>query len=227
MKRITWMSFCLLFALFSCSKCEKRDIIARKPVKGMVFNNCTDSGLANIKVYLQTFKGNSLVNSQEAVTGQEGNFAFDADIHSSDKYSYAIHIPSKSGGVSGGFTEAGINGTTMYFSNGESDIFMRPKVTPKFLVINLFQIKNNLSVHTDSIRTMFYQLKYHANSNDMPYSFGIGSYGNEPLLAGNVGNYPMGLYFILTDKWINGSHSEDKDSIYLNWGAQKTYTVFW
>jgi hypothetical protein len=226
MKRVTWMSFCLLFALFSCSKCEKRDIIARKPVKGMVFNNCTDSGLANMKVYLQTFKGNSLVNSQEAVTGQEGYFAFDADIHSSEKYSYAIHIPSKSGGISTGFTEVAFNGTTMYFSKEESDVFMRPHVTPGFLTYTTEYI-TAITNKQDSVRVLSEQRTYHKNKPDMPYQIPGGSYGDKSFYKDQTSHYPMGLYNIRIDTWKGGVHSTIYDSIYLAWGDTKTYTLNW
>jgi hypothetical protein len=51
--------------------------------------------------------------------------------------------------------------------------------------------------------------------------YGLGSYTN------NSGNYPMGKYIIDMDIWKSGVHTTKKDSVYLGWGANTTYTINW
>ena len=81
-----------------CKK-EPADQVTKQDIQGMVFNNCTDSGFAGVKVLFLTYKnGNQLYESVETISDKNGNFLFNnASIHSSSKYSYAVHIKSQSG----------------------------------------------------------------------------------------------------------------------------------
>ncbi len=73
--------------IFACCKKDKDQIILHD-IKGMVYNNCTDSGLANVTVYLKDGKGLNLSTVSDAV----GNFIFrGVDIHSSSQYNYNIY----------------------------------------------------------------------------------------------------------------------------------------
>ncbi|MCC7534140.1 MAG: hypothetical protein IT246_09385 [Bacteroidia bacterium] len=210
--------------IFACCKKDKDQIILHD-IKGMVYNNCTDSGLANVTVYLKDGKGLNLSTVSDAV----GNFIFKGvDIHSSSQYNYNIYIPSKSGTNATTFEYCGFVGTTLSFNYDEADMFFKPRVMPRYLSLNLFCNKSPITDSNDSIMFFFTNSTLHKNMPDYPYRFGGGGfYGTNSYNIGNIGNYPMGKYIIDIDKWVSGVHTYTKDSIYLEWGANKTYTINW
>src|SRR5688572_12507044 len=105
-------------------------------INGVVFNNCTDSGLAKVTVFLRTYRDGNLYEEQNTVSGTEGSFRFEkVSIHSSDDYSYAIYIPGKSGYGAQTPEYCGFTGTTLYFSKNESSLLLKPRVTPKYLFL--------------------------------------------------------------------------------------------
>lgn len=210
-------------------------------INGMVFNNCTDSGLANVTVYLNINDGSS-TSSRQTLSDANGNFSFDGvSIHSSSKYSYAIYIPSKSGYISsGGPTEIGINGTTLNFNYDEVGVFFKPRVTPKFLFCGFYCTTNKTSL-SDSIIYKCSQYIYHKNNSNEIFSFGgevASAYGDylgtvnvpDPNIVtyySPMGNYPMGKYIIEMDIWKSGVYTTRMDSVYLGWGSNTTYTINW
>jgi hypothetical protein len=217
--------FALLF-ITACSKCKK-DIIIEKSIKGMVYNDCTDSGLAAVPVYFQTLKKGSLNNSVETISGVNGSFNFsNAQIHDNDDYSYAIHIPSKSGGISATYTEVAFNGTTMYFSKDQSEEFLRPHVRPSFLKLTLI-CQTLPGSPQDSIYFVLSQLTYHKNKPDMPFELPGGAFGDKSQYFNEYVHYPMGLYTITIDKWKSGIHTKDTQTVYIEWGGNRTYTLNW
>jgi len=162
--KIIILGTCLVFMLVSCKKDKENDIVTKQTLKGMVFNKCTDSGLANVTVYLKTYKDEKGIASRETVSDAAGNFSFEnTEIHSSSKYSYAIHIPSKSGDGATTPEYAGFNGTTMHFTGKEVNMntFLKPRVTPKALKLcfvveptvfinypdSLYNIQQNMTVY--------------------------------------------------------------------------------
>lgn len=224
----TLISACLLL---SCRKenPEKIDQVMTQDVKGMVFNNCTDSGLAGIKVYFQVFLDEKkIVENIETTSGKDGSFLFKGvNIHSNNAYTYAVYIKSQSGDGAPFASLSRFTGTTIYFHNYESQTFLKPRVTPGFFILTLYLNTAIISTANDSVIAMFKQLKYKNNVPGSPYMFGGGSYGNQSTQKGNIGHYPMGLYNITIDKWRGGVHTTSYDSIYLGWAGDKTYTVNW
>ena len=221
--------FFTFLSLIACRE-DKKDIITKHPITGMVYNNCTDSGLAGVKVFLETFKDDkTLVQQRETISGEGGKFEFaEAEIHSNDRYNYALHIESKSGTAAKLPEHCGFDGTTMYFFNHEVDMEFRPRVTPRFLNC-CFQLLPPTNVQKpDSICIIPVQNIFHKNVPDLPYTGWIGPNG---LLGGNKtcawGNYPMGLWHLKIEKWKDGIYSVKHDSIYLDWKDIKTYTVEW
>ena len=99
----------LTSSLIFFASCKKdKDMVTTHKVKGMVFNNCTDSGLANVTVYLNISDGKN-INTVQTISDALGNFTFDnVQIHSASNYKYAIYIPSKSGGYDQSHFEKGI-----------------------------------------------------------------------------------------------------------------------
>ncbi|MFN8231118.1 MAG: hypothetical protein U0V03_09390 [Bacteroidia bacterium] len=165
MKIIITLITCTLLLFTSC----KRDTVTTHDIKGMVFNNCTDSGLANVTVYLQDNKGLNL----STLSDVNGNFVFSGvKIHSSDKYSYGLNIPSKSGIGATTFEYAGFNGESVNFSPNEADEFFKLKVTPKYLNFQVFCNKSIITNANDSI--LFYCSNYvfHKNVPSANYRWG-------------------------------------------------------
>jgi len=219
------------FILLSCRKenSEKMDQVSTQDVKGMVYNNCTDSGLAGVKVYFKVFRDEkNIVQNIETTSGKDGSFLFKGvNIRSNNVYTYAVYIKSQSGIGAAFASLSRFTGTTIYFHNYESQTFLKSRVTPGFFNLTLYLNTAIISTANDSVIAMFKQLKYKNNVPESPYMFGGGSYGNQSTQKGNMGDYPMGLYNITIDKWRGGVHTTSYDSIYVGWADEKTYTVNW
>ena len=212
----------MLFFVLSCRKKEK-DTITRHDLKGMVYNNCTDSGLAGVNVSLNINDGKN-TSSYGTVSGVNGEFSFaNIEIHSNSKYSYAINIPGNSG-TGGGAVR--LDGTTMYFNYNEADTYFKPRVTPGFLLFYVYYITTPTTLN-DSVIVSFVQKTFHKNVSDLPYKLGGGGHGNIAVQSDNHSNYPMGKYDLTINKWKSGIYTTSIDSIYLPWGSTKTYTINW
>ena len=220
--------FFTFLSLIACRE-DKKDIITKHPITGMVYNNCTDSGLAGVKVFLQTFKDDkTLVQQRETVSGDGGKIEFsDVEIHSSEQYNYALHIESKDGTTSQTPEHCGFDGTTMYFFRHEVDMEFKPRVTPRFLRCCIQMSPLQKITHPDSVSVVFEQRVFHKNVPDLPYTAWYGPYFTGTAASCSWGNYPMGLWQIKIEKWKNGIYSLKHDSIYLDWKDIKTYTVEW
>lgn len=215
---------CLLLSV-SCKK--EKDIITPRVINGRVYNNCTDSGLAGVSVYLKIIKDNSEYKSYKMVSGTDGNFSFsNVEIHSSSNYSYVIYIPSKSGEQATTPEYCRFDGTEIYFNSSEFDVFFKPRVTPGFLLLKVYY-SSLTATSNDTVITNFSQNIFQKNVPMLPYSLNGGAYGNTPLLFDHYGNYPMGKYNITIESWKSGLYTIKKDSIYLGWGSTNTYTVNW
>ncbi len=220
MKLILNIFICIFLFFTACKK--NKDIVATKNINGMLFNNCTDSGLANVTVFLQDGQGLNL----STVSGANGNFSFNnVQIHSNAEYNYVIYIPSKSGTNATTFEYCGFDGTRLYFNNDEADIFFKPRVTPSYLFFTVYCNKIPFTNTNDSIIFYCNNYTFHKNVPNYPYGWG-GGYGDH-IYFDNVGNYPMGKYNIDIDIWKSGVHTTKKDSVYLSWGANTSYTINW
>ncbi len=195
----------------------------------MVYNNCTDSGLAGVQVILQTFKDDkNLIQQREIVSSNNGSFVFEnAEIHSSDKYNYALHIPSKSGIGAQEKEHCGFNGTTMYFFKHDTGLFFKPRVRPSFLFMRSYFVNSNVTTENDSVIIKYTQNEFHQNDPSLPHYFFSGSTGNIPSGTSTMGNYPMGMYQIEIRTIRNGQSTIRHDSIYIGWADTKTYTINW
>jgi hypothetical protein len=169
MKNLIFVCLLIVVMYVSCKK--EKDTITQHDIKGMVFNNCTDSGLANVTVYLQDGQGLNL----STVSGVNGNFSFNnVQIHSSTKYNYALYILSKSGINAQTFEYCGFGGTVLGFNYNEVDVFFKPRVIPACL---FYRIECNpivITSRTDSIRYHLYQYTLHKNDIDAGYTWGGG-----------------------------------------------------
>ncbi len=219
---IKYLIFSLCIFIISCKR--DNDTVTTQNIKGQVYNLTTDSGLANIIVYLKINDSRS-TNSFSTVSGVNGNFTFtNVQMHSSNQYSYNLHIPSVSGigGVGVGF-----NGTTVTFTNNQANTFFKLNVVPKFFLFTLSFNHTPITSANDSVVILMNQYIFHKNVPDLPYSLGGKHYGDKSTQSGTIGNYPMGLWNLKIDKWKSGVYTATKDSIYLGYGATSTYTVNW
>jgi len=213
------------FFFYQCRK-DKKDEITMQNLNGMVFNNCTDSGFAGVKVYFQTIKDNSVISSRETISELGGNFSFsNAEIHSNEEYRYAMYIQSKSGIGATSPEYSLFNGTTMYFKKDQTSTFFKPRVTPGFFKLRVaYQGTCNL---TDTVNPTFTQNTFHKNDPSIPYEFTLGTNGSAPNTIVSNDNYPMGKYSIKIVKFKNNAYTTTYDSIYLGAADTKTYTINW
>jgi len=181
----------------------------------MAYNNCTDSGLAGVKVYLHILQDQAIVEKFETISGDGGNFIFsNASIHNDEKFTYAIYIPSKSGTNATEASQVRFDGTTIYFTKSEFYIFLKPRVTPGFLLYTIYYLTTPTNTD-DSILVYYEQKKFHKNVPDLPYKLGWGGYGNYDKQSDFYGDYPMGEYFVTIIKYKSGTHTINYDTIYL------------
>lgn len=215
-----------MFLFVYCKK--DTDTVTQQAVNGMVYNQCTDSGLAGVTIYLKINKDNSELKSYQTVSGSNGNFSFSGvDIHSNSAYSYAINIPSKSGDGATTPEYCGFDGANISFTKDQANTFFKPKVRPSFLFLHSQFINSTISSNQDSIVVKYAQKIFNKNVPILPYYFFSGTYGNFASNLYTMGNYPMGKYNITIDKWRSAIHTTVYDSIYIGWATTKTYTINW
>jgi hypothetical protein len=71
-----------------------------------------------------------------------------------------------------------------------------------------------------------YQNTLHKNNSGATYTRSGEGYGSNVSWS-NLGGFPMGKQIIQIDMWKSSVHTTKKDSVYLTWGANKTYTITW
>jgi len=239
--KIILTGVCLVFILATCKKDKEQDVVTRQELKGMVYNNCTDSGLAGVKVYLRTYKDNKGIASMETVSDANGDFSFtDAELHSSSKYSYAIYIPSISGIGANNPELSVFNGTTIYFTGKEvnANTFLRPKVTPGFF--NFCYTINHVDTikSPDSISIYFEQKTLRKNVPNSTYGYPENSINGKGKMVSNIppivstagscmGSRWMGKWHVTVEKIKSGIYSFTQDSIYISWKGSNSYTINW
>jgi hypothetical protein len=208
---------------------EGKDSIVYKDVKGEVFNLCTDSGIGGITVYLEIYKAKERIEKYSEVSDIGGKFYFkSAPLHSSTAFSYNLYIPSKSGFSAEDRESCGIKGGSVSFNLELANENLRLNVIPSFIYLAFYFPRKNTTVASDSIIARCEQRIYHKNVPDYPYKFGDGAIGTEKgTYPKRIGNYPMGLYHIVVDKWIGGVHTQWQDSVYTSYGDSAKYVVNW
>ncbi|OFY82248.1 MAG: hypothetical protein A3F72_09455 [Bacteroidetes bacterium RIFCSPLOWO2_12_FULL_35_15] len=224
----------LIFILFftTCKKDDEADYITKETIRGNVRNNCTGKGFANIEVKLleryEKGRNNVDVNSYTCITDNLGDFTFkDIDIHSSSKYTYAEYIASH---YSPEYFLYGIG--PLEIEKGHMSIFNQIGIsaTFKLLILQLSQNVTSIAPDTFTINIQQRTLHYYEpnrvyEETGFPRFFYIGALGIYSYV--NVCNYPMGWWHITLDKTKNGVHSVINDSIYLDMGADTSYTIPW
>ena len=216
------LKYLLLLVLLALISCKKKDTITHATIHGQVYNQCTDSGLANITVYI--YENNNSI--AQTTSGTNGNFTFtNVAIHSSSDYSYQVYIPAISG-IGGA---AGFQVNDVSFTSTNTSQFFVVDVVPSFGDLCFTSNITSPIISPDSFFVLFKQKKI-ATSSISPYvtyTLGTSSYHFIPSHSYCMGDYVMGLWNITIDKWKSGVHTTTNDSIYLSYGATKTYTLNW
>jgi hypothetical protein len=228
-----YISAIILIFICSCTKKEYPnpepiDSIVIRNIRGMVFNNCTDSGLADIPLFLNVYSDNDLVKKYSAISGDSGKFFFDhVEMHTSPLYSYDIFIPSKSGFVVPRRSETGFDGTRMTFSTAESYLFLRPQVTPRIYYLN-FHFEREKESNIDSLHFTASQEIFHNNVPDLPHILKARIFKNSNNGSGNWGGgYPSGKYKIEITKWKGKDFIIEKDEMYIKFQDSLTHVIEW
>lgn len=229
---MTRSKYIFLFVVFSflittCKK-EEEDYIKKETIRGNVRNNCTGKGFANVEVKLlerhENGNNNVDVNSYSCITDTNGNFIFkDIDIHYSDKYSYAEYIESH---YSPDYNFYGIG--PIEIEKGSMSVFNQIGISASFKVCKIM-LPLGITVSTpDTFAIKFEQLKLHYYEPDRNWVLNrYSSAGNTTGEILSLATYPMGWWHITFDKTKDGIHSIINDSIYLEMGADTSYTIPW
>ena len=145
--------------LNSCKKDSDTDKVTTQTIHGQVYNLCTDSGLANVTVYLK-IQGPS-PSSLQTVSGTNGNFTFNVPVHSSDDYTYELYIPSLSG--IGGGPEVGFDGCDGYVIKSNVNQSQLLCVVPHAKNWNIYLPYNAHFTTNDTISLIIQQNTFHKN----------------------------------------------------------------
>lgn len=211
----------ITFLFFSCrrEKDNKNFPVVKQDIKGIIINNCTDSGCARIKIFLNILDQKKMIFATETTSDSMGEFVFpNIDIYYNDEYTYYIQI------LDGGGTQFSIDGTLMYFTAKESSLYLKPRVTPRFNQLCYNPLISFPISQPDSLYIFFQQRVFHKNVPDLPFS---GKITNRSTFQSCTSGYPMGMWTFEIKKWKSGIYTHTWDSLYLGWGDTKTYTVNW
>ncbi|HEX7413458.1 MAG TPA: hypothetical protein VF411_05380 [Bacteroidia bacterium] len=218
MKKVLGIGLVLLAAAFisNCKKDSSNDTITTQTIHGQVYNLCTDSGLANVTVYLYT-NGLGSGNYISTVSGANGNFTFgNVQIHSSSDYSYSLNIPSVSG--IGGGTQPAIDGSAIAINKSNLNQSFILNVVPHASNMRLYFPNGTHLTANDTFVLTIQQNTFHTNSPTSNWEF-IWPYPPPPPtnFLGNIGNYPMGWWHTTLNKTHNGVHTVSTYSFYVGW----------
>ena len=235
MKTSSYIVVLLGLIVFSCKKQAElsgealdRDSIIYKDIKGKVYNLCTDSGLAGIKVYLEIYDRKGLHTKYNQISGINGEYIFEnVELHTNPEYNYSLYIPSKSGFSAKDRESCGIKGGSLSFDLEDTETLLQTNVIPSFIYMNIYFVRDATGPETDTVRVHFEQNTYHKNVPDFPHAFGGDTYGSRKYFKGGVGNYPMGLYDVTIDTWKGGLHERKYDKLYIPYGDTAAYVVHW
>ncbi|MBC7413246.1 MAG: carboxypeptidase regulatory-like domain-containing protein [Bacteroidia bacterium] len=199
---------------------KEKDKIEYHSIKGNVYNLCTDSGLANIKVYLLT----SNTATIETISDSKGNYIFEnVPIHSLSKYKYAVSIPGKSGA---GTKETAFEGATIYFNKTETDTFFVLKVIPSYTSLYINFITND-AILGDTIFATLRNYTFHKNVPHLPYPYTMGSNAQFKNISDHHADAPMGKYNIEYKIKKIGIVTLRYDSLYIGMNEEKKIVVNW
>ncbi len=223
-KLIFLATTCIVIYSASCKK--EKDIIDVVNIHGKVNNLCNDSGMANITVKFvsQTSGGGDVVKT---ISDLNGNFYFyNVSINHNSGINYFLNIESKSGTGDIGFT-----GTTELINKDNVNLNYVLNVVPFFDYL-IVKMQPPVAVVTpDTFTVRMEQRIIHKNLPDQINTFLVSSGWVQPGYPSYSDHYcygyPMGKWYLETDKFKNGIHSIIHDSIYMNWGANATYIVPW
>jgi hypothetical protein len=220
------LKYTFLFCLLTTFACKKKDTVSNHTVSGQVYNLCTDSGMANITVYVRENGG---VIAQ-TISSANGNFVLNnMPVHSNTDYKYEVYIPSVNGAGTG--PEIGIDGFYLILDKTKMEPSVVCNVVPHLKAWNLyFPFGTTLTV-ADTFTLVLQQNVFHKNNSS---GKNVITVCNSPTIVppssnyiGSINDYPMGWWYSTLGKIKNGTHTITTDSFYVGYGVIKTDTIPW
>lgn len=205
-----------------CS-CKKEERVLQT-IRGEVYNLCTDSTMAGIPVYLAGGT-NGVQFKLKTYTDKNGQFKFE-NVELRSTYEYAIYVPTEYSPIDIYHNPAEFygQGDIVYFLMKQinSSTYIPLKVEPQFNSLKIILPKIS---SPDSCYIRFYQPVFHKNKPEYPWQLVYRSNYYWPDTTHDAQR--MGLWKIDLYKYKNGILSYSRDSIYLFYKGNATYTLTW
>jgi hypothetical protein len=223
MKKILFLTVIIL-----CFSCKKQVLFENEIIRGNILNFCTGKGFANVKVvFYEIRKKRFNKNDFEELstkTDANGNFSFIKTIYKSDDYKYYLKVPSYSDSLT---TFEGIG--LAEFEKSKITEFIQGGTTATFNRLTLiFKGFKNYNFPTDTLKYTLEQKKIKEYLPNSVADFGGGvvqNYSSGDFTTLYTGY--MGTWYITIYKKKAGVVTNIVDSIYLDMGERKTYTIEW
>ena len=232
MKCFSLLCICVGLFTLSCKKDGANDTITNQTIHGQVYNLCTDSGLANVTVFLNINNSNGGRSTLQTVSGANGMFSFaNVQIHSNSDYSYNLEVQDNS--IGGGNILA-IDGTEVGINKGNLNQSYGLNVIPHCKVWHIYLPAGTNITSNDTFALTLQQNIYHKNVIGTGTNWQLIDHfppAPQPPYPANyidiTYNYWMGWWHTTLDKTKNGLHIIKTDSFYVGWGATVTDTIPW
>ena len=224
------MILSLIFIFFST--CKKDEQHKNAVIKGHILNLCTDKGLANIEVnFREVHKKRFNKYEKEEFTAYsdaDGNFKFTKTIHMSDDYKYYMSVPSNPLPTDSVRKFESISSTMIEKSELLSGINVG--LSPSFYKLRIYILGANNIHQTDTLSLHLYNKIVQKNIlgavSDFKFS-NLRTISGSDIIETGISEYRMGTWCIDFYKIKNGVATTLRDSIYLDIGGSKSYTIEW
>ena len=200
----------------SCKKTKDKALIP--DITGTVINACTDSGMANLTVYLTLFNAASHPINYQTTTNANGGFTFpNLTLQSSGVFNSLIKVTNSTNFV----------GQTNVFVDSLAKKPFLLTVIPNSPSLIIYFNHSPTTAGTDSVITSLVQNKLNLSISGAGNGPSYKYYGNTAAATDTIYNIPMGWWHINSNRWLSSKDTMLKDSIYIYRGIAKTYTLNW
>jgi hypothetical protein len=233
MRPLIYIAF-IFILLLSCKKGDDT-VLENVTVHGNVRNNCTGTGFSDVKVKF-TVTSKDGTNEQIVLTDQNGNFSFPAQkVYMNSSYNYYLSIDSYTdydlidGMSHKNYEFFGIGKQKLDKNTMDEHFQIGVSATAKILFLKF--PTGTIIAPPDSINLILEQriLHYYEPERVWQIPLPISKYNG--YITENdssyINYYPMGLWYIIIDKWKNGIQTITIDSVYRELGGVDEYVIPW